>query len=292
MGTGNHDEGARDARATSTPVHRRSVVRGGLGAVLAGSLAGCQSLLGSSSDAAATESATDASATDTDNDEDSQAGDAVFADDWEDGSRDGWTLYADSGNAEASVVSIGTPSGGSRVLRLSEYAGDETRVILGTETAFSGWDGAWTIRTAFQTTALDPTAASQTYDILPAYDPTVGDDFSLSFRLGFRDSGGRVLPTGFYGDSVERGGTATFDWDEGRWYQVALSHDGDGSVRGTVWPSDSERPSSPTVEATVAVPSSGSLPVAMHVDGRQYFPLQLSHSFIRLSGDLSRAGDN
>jgi|GEM_PF-3487905 hypothetical protein len=275
---------------------RRSLVRGGLGVVVAGSLAGCQSLTGSSDGDQGDDEPDDEQAEETGTGTGDGGGDqsepVVFEDDWADGDLDGWTAYVEGGDAAASVESMSTPSGGSQVLRLAQSTGSGTKLIFGTETAFSGWGQAWSIRTAVHTTALDPDVPYQGFDIVPAYDPAAGDDYTLSFRLGFRDGDSQVRPIEFVGDDVDESSTGTRDWVEGRWYEVELTHDGSGTLQSTVWPTTSSKPSTPTVEASASLPSSGSFPIAIHLNGSRRADFRFSHSFIRLSGDLEQSGSN
>jgi len=307
MGTDQLDDGEETPTSglpVSTPLDRRSVVRGGLGSVLAGSLAGCQSLLGSTDgegDGEDDEGDTDEEQSEQNgteqtepgtDDEGDQSQTVVFEDDWEDGSLDGWTAYAEGGDAAFSVEPMSTPSGGSRVLRLVQSTGSGTELIAGTEAWFSGWDGEWALRTAVHTTTLDIEQDYQKFDIVPAYDPTTGDNFTLSFRLGFRDGDGNVRPTSFYGSDVTETETVRWQWEEDRWYSVEVTHDGSGTLRGTVWPSTSSKPSSPTVEATASLPSEGAWPLAVHLNGNSHAAFQFSHSSIRLSGEFDETNRN
>lgn len=300
MGTGepDRDRSGSESSRNLMGMSRRNLLRGSLGAVVAGSLVGCQSLIGSTDSSEAkpggekAESATDTevvseTATPDDGSQD-QERNIAFEDDWEDGDLSGWVSYNSGGDASAGIRSMTTPSGGSHVLRLSQSEGSGTELVFGTETEFAGWDGPWGVRTAFHTTALDAEEPYQKYDIIPAYDRATGDDPALAFRLGFRDGNGQVRPTRFYGPNVDSSGTDIRGWTEDQWYEVALSHDGNGGLAGTVWPTGSTRPASPTVEATISTPVTDAWPLAMHVNGNQYTDFQFSHSFISLSGGLER----
>lgn len=255
-------------------VDRRRVLRGGLGTLLAGSLAGCQSLPGGSDGSAGSSP-------------DGRTAAPAFEDDWADGTLDGWTAYVAEGDADARVERLATPAGNAQVLSLSQSTGGGRALLFGTETAFLGWDDAWTVRTAVHTTALDPRLAFQAYHLLPAFDPDNKKAPLFRCKLGVRNGDGQLVPAGFAGHGVESVRTDDVAWEQGRWYEVELSYDGRERYTARVWPSSSQRPTVATVEASGPPRPADARPFALLINGQDDAPFRVSHSFVRLSGGLS-----
>ena len=267
----------------ASPVSRRAAVRGGLGAVVTGALAGCVSV------PSLTAETTPEPSDDDDTDEEGSAdteGNVVFSDDFEDGDADDWVAYLTGGDGSSQVQSMATPGGGSTVLSLSQSEGSGTEYILGTERSFDVWAGPWTIRTAVHTTELDPTEAYQKYELVPGYDTADGDDPALAFRLGVRDGDGDLIPAQFVGTDVGNDATYEVEWAADEWYAVEITHDGTGGYAGTVWPAEEDRPSEPNVTASGPVPSDGARPLALHINGPSYPEFRLSHSVVELRGGV------
>jgi len=191
--------------------------------------------------------------------------DGAVTDDFEDGkalpaARDGtgtgpaWTRIIDppvnytleQGVTEPEDLTL--PAGGTHVFRL------EGSYTAGWQKEFPGWSCPWSLRGRFYLRQADGYHQVRVLEQI---------DRRIVLEAGFDDAteGLKISVPG--GQVIQ---VATLEWEEGRWHDYDLHHDGNGQYEARVWPTDRDRPVAPMAVSAGAV-FDGDGRVQLTVDG-------------------------
>lgn len=201
---------------------------------------------------------------------------SVFHDSFEDGEYKDPTWIKETGAGKAQVQTTYGPETGNKALLLAQnQSGQNLRIRWEKHTDI--WNQRWKAEGLFHTEDLN-TSTTQEHSILLYYDENTGNT-GLTLELGFSDSSGETPAT-----INAPGGTSTgsVDWQKDTWYRWELTHDGTGTYEAYIWPEDSSKPGSPTVQVTGNSLGSQARSGAIQISGSNGEAFTVLHDYLKL----------
>ena len=203
---------------------------------------------------------------------------------------DGAALPDESGNSEgmewkvirsqgdfaaitAELVDTDVPGDGTHALTLSETTGGGTSGAVATVQSYPGWNCEWTLTAQFYTRNLDTSKRFQGHSLGISVDDVEG---GISLNVGFTRPG-RAFELVIAGGETET--RAEPEWSEETWYNIGITHDGDGRYEARVWPATGNRPDEAMTVASGNTFDNYGRPV-LSINGAFNEPFQVNYSRI------------
>lgn len=218
------------------------------------------------------------------------SGDALFSDDWEDGtyqSNPTWQFPSSFDNT-VEVIDRESPDGGMKAVRLTDAT--DSAINLSSERfgESSDWSDGWRIEGLFYTTDIpgaapeDPTC---TY-----HDVKIGVGRSVFFIVSAYDPYDEAFePIRIEGNQIEEGETASGGIKQGEWYRYELRYDGNGAYSATRWVADGAKSDGVSVTATGRAPD-GPNAILLYASGnsegglcQESSPTVVDHAFVEMA---------